>query len=160
MSLADFQRFLIHIYTDKKIRDEFLQNPESMLAAYTLNHQEQKTLRALVGMPLELFCRSLRKKKKNTIKKILSKNSHLIIITSFSTPEAVIFFLAKKQQDMRHARINQYQLAICKKIREHITPISLMKYCLRSDTVRLFDLLNLTKIIHTNNLWNKKIKFI
>ena len=71
MSLQRVQQVLARIYTDSKLRDDFLTNPDVIGVSLGLNCQEIKQLSKLSSQQVNLFASSLKHKRLGEIRKLL-----------------------------------------------------------------------------------------
>ncbi|VEP11310.1 conserved hypothetical protein [Hyella patelloides LEGE 07179] len=71
MSLSTVQQVLARIYTDSKLRDDFLTNPDVVGISFGLNCQEIQQLSKLSRQQVDLFARSLKRKRLGEIRKLL-----------------------------------------------------------------------------------------
>lgn len=71
MSAREVEIFLARLYTDEKLRDEFLVHPQSVVATLPLTHDEKTNLSQMDFSGLRLAATSFAHKraKKNQIKK-------------------------------------------------------------------------------------------
>jgi hypothetical protein len=71
MSLTAVQQTLARIYTDSKLRDDFLTNPDVVGISLGLNCQEIQQLNQLSSQQVNLFALSLKRKRLGEIRKLL-----------------------------------------------------------------------------------------
>ena len=71
MSLATVQQVLAQIYTNSKLRDDFLSNPDAVGRTLGLNCQEIQQLSQLSSQEVNLFANSLKRKRLGAIHKLL-----------------------------------------------------------------------------------------
>ena len=71
MSLSTVQQVLARIYTDSKLRDDFLTNPDVVGISFGLNCQEIQQLSKLSSQQVNLFASSLKHKRLGEIRKLL-----------------------------------------------------------------------------------------
>lgn len=71
MSLSTVQQVLARIYTDSKLRDDFLTNPDVVGVSLGLNCQEISQLSKLSTQQVNLFANSLKHKRLGEIRKLL-----------------------------------------------------------------------------------------
>ena len=71
MSLTTVQKVLARIYTDSKLRDNFLTNPDVVGTSLGLNCQEIWQLSQLSSKQVNLFANSLKHKRLGEIRKLL-----------------------------------------------------------------------------------------
>ena len=78
MSLATIQKTLARIYTDSKLRDDFLMNPNVVGITLGLNYQEIQQLSNLSSQEVNLFAGSLKYKRLGEIRKFLPLTSKVL----------------------------------------------------------------------------------
>lgn len=78
MSLATVQKALARIYTDSKLRDDFMTNPNVVGRTLGLNCQEMQQLSQLSSKEVNLFANSLKHKRLGEIRKLLPLTNKLI----------------------------------------------------------------------------------
>jgi hypothetical protein len=71
MSLINLQQALARIYTNSKLRDDFLTNPDVVGNSLGLNCQEIQQLSQLSSQQVNLFASSLKRKRLGEIRKLL-----------------------------------------------------------------------------------------
>ncbi len=78
MSLKTVQKVLARIYTDSKLRDNFLTNPDVVGASLSLNCQEILQLSQLSSKQVNLFANSLKHKRLGEIRKLLPLTNKIL----------------------------------------------------------------------------------
>jgi hypothetical protein len=78
MSLINLQQTLARIYTDSKLRDDFLTNPDVVGKNLGLNCQEIQQLSNLSRQQVNLFANSLKRKRLGEIRKLLPLTNKIL----------------------------------------------------------------------------------
>jgi hypothetical protein len=78
MSLINLQQTLARIYTDSKLRDDFLTNPDVVGNSLGLNCQEIQQLSNLSRQQVNLFANSLKRKRLGKIRKLLPLTNEIL----------------------------------------------------------------------------------
>jgi hypothetical protein len=78
MSLMILQQTLARIYTDRKLRDDFLTNPDVVGNSLGLNCQEIQQLSNLSPQQVNLFANSLKRKRLGEIRKLLPLTNNIL----------------------------------------------------------------------------------
>lgn len=78
MSLVNLQQVLARIYTNSKLRDDFLTNPDVVGNSLGLNCQEIQQLSQLSSQQVNLFASSLKRKRLGEIRKLLPLTNKIL----------------------------------------------------------------------------------
>jgi hypothetical protein len=78
MSLIDLQQALARIYTNSKLRDDFLTNPDVVGNSLGLNCLEIQQLSQLSSQQVNLFASSLKRKRLGEIRKLLPLTNKIL----------------------------------------------------------------------------------
>jgi hypothetical protein len=78
MSLVNSQQVLARIYTNSKLRDDFLTNPDVVGNSLGLNCQEIQQLSQLSSQQVNLFASSLKRKRLGEIRKLLPLTNKIL----------------------------------------------------------------------------------
>lgn len=158
MSLVDFQKLLIELYTNQGVREAFFVKPEAVLAAYDLDERERHALKTIPKEPLNLFSHSLTEKKIAVFKKLLSQKPHLFIVSPWHVSGPAIFLSEKSSKKINIVRIDNEMFSTLKIIGGPFTPGNLLRHCLKVQDFGLGQFLRMVGLVHSKRLWGKYLK--
>jgi hypothetical protein len=91
MSLDQFQKALLELYTKPAVMETFFQDPEHFFSAFELTDREKSSLLELPRKNLKQFQRDLAGKRVRVAAKVLNRAPNSIVVAPFSkTGSAVI----------------------------------------------------------------------
>ena len=159
MSLINFQTFLVYLYTNRAVRDSFAREPDRMLASYDLDEKEKQALVALNRASLDIFCASLTAKKKKILKKMLSRDSHIVLISPWYVSRPALFMLeGGENSKLAYHPIDNDQFLMLKTVQGEINFHNVMRHWLYEGTFSFQNIFKTIKLVHSRKLWGKHIK--
>jgi|SRR3989338_1679386 len=125
MSLVEFQKALLTLYTDEYFRDLFFSHWEKALAGYSLTGREKRALGNLAEERVKTFSKELVHKRIDVARKILKKinpQGEPVILFPVYRRGPILFFLHKDTET--ETPLSQGMLSLFSEIAKKQTPLS------------------------------------
>ena len=159
--INDFQTVLLKLYTDQKLRAEFLNNTGVFLKQFRLSEREREALKGLAGHEFVEFSGGLSGKRKRTAERVLENQHATVVVSNFYRSSPAIFF--KKGcptppwvSDTQVAEIAEGMYAILKELKGKISAMNIFAAFLKTDNAGIKDLYRLLKFINQERLEGRK----
>ena len=157
MALFQFQKLLLNMYTNKRLLEEYLENPYDIVQKYQLSKKESGVIEKIPKETLISFNESLLSKRTGVAHKLIENFPNLIVASSFYIQSPALFFIKNSSNNVIELKENEFK--ILSKL-ETITPKNLFTAYMNTDTASIKSISTLSWLFSKESLWNKEIKIL